>query len=65
MKIRLNNRFSLNKYDKFDLSFYNKVQKGFLKIAKDKKNYFIIDSNENNIEENSKIIIKKIKKLVS
>ena len=65
MKIRLNKRFSLNKYDKFDLSFYNKVQKGFLKIAKDKKNYFIIDSNENNIEENSKIIIKKIKKLVS
>ena len=65
MKIRLNKRFSLNKYDKFDLSFYNKVQKGFLKIAKDKKNYFIIDSNEYNIEENSKIIIKKIKKLVS
>tara|TARA_B100000586_G_scaffold120363_1_gene86777 strand:- start:1730 stop:2137 length:408 start_codon:yes stop_codon:yes gene_type:complete len=65
MKIRLNKRFSLNKYDKFDLSFYNKVQEGFLKISKDKKNYFIIDSNENNIEENSKIIIKKIKKLVS
>ena len=65
MKIRLNKRFLLNKYDKFDLSFYNKVQKGFLNIAKDKKNYFIIDSNENNIEENSKIIIKKIKKLVS
>ncbi len=65
MKIRLNKRFSLNKYDKFDLSFYNKVQKGFLNIAKDKKNYFIIDSNENNIEENSKIIIKKIKKLVT
>ena len=63
MKIRLNKRFSLNKYDKFDLSFYNKVQKGFLNIAKDKKNYFIIDSNENNIEENSQIIIKKIKKL--
>jgi thymidylate kinase len=41
------------------------VQKGFLNIAKDKKNYFIIDSNENNIEENSQIIIKKIKKLVS
>jgi len=65
MKIRLNKRFSLNKYDKFDLSFYNKVQKGFLNIAKDKKNYFIIDSNENNIEKNSQIIIKKIKKLVS
>ena len=65
MKIRLNKRFSLNKYDKFDLSFYNKVQEGFLKISKDKKNYFIIDSNENNIEENSQIIIKKIKKLVS
>ena len=65
MKIRLNKRFLLNKYDKFNLSFYNKVQKGFLNIAKNKKNYFIIDSNENNIEENSQIIIKKIKKFFS
>jgi len=64
MKIRFNKRNSLNKYDKFNYSFYRKVQKGFLKLSKKKKNYFIIDSN-NNIEENYQIIIKKIKRLIS
>ena len=64
MKIRLNKRNSLNKYDKFNYSFYTKVQKGFLKLSKNKKKYFIIDSN-NNIEENYQIIIKKIKRLIS
>ena len=64
MKIRFNKRNSLNKYDKFNYSFYTKVQKGFLKLSKKKKNYLIIDSN-NNIEKNYKIIIKKIKRLIS
>jgi len=64
MKIRFNKRNSLNKYDKFNYSFYNKVQKGFLKLSKKKKNYLIIDSN-NNIEENYQIIIKKVKRLIS
>ena len=31
---RLKNRKSLNRYDQFDMNFYNKVQKGFLKLAK-------------------------------
>jgi len=64
MKIRFNKRNSLNKYDKFNYSFYNKVQKGFLKLSKKKNNYLIIDSN-NNIEENYQIIIKKVKRLIS
>jgi len=64
MKIRFNKRISLNKYDKFNYSFYAKVQKGFLKLSKRKKNYLIIDSN-NNIEENYQIIIKKVKRLIS
>jgi len=64
MKIRLNKRNSLNKYDKFNYSFYNKVQKGFLKLSKKKKNYLIINSN-NNIDENYQIIIKKVKRLIS
>ena len=43
---RLRNRKSLNRYDQFDMNFYNKVQKGFLKLAKsNKKSYKIIDSN--------------------
>ena len=64
MKIRFNKRKSLNKYDKFNYSFYTKVQNGFLKLSKKKKNYFVIDSN-NNIEENYQIIIKKVKRLIS
>ena len=65
MNIRLNKRIVLNKYDKFNFLFYNKVQKGFLKLAKKKNNYLIIDSNKNSIEENSQIIINKVKKLIS
>ena len=64
MKIRFNKRNSLNKYDKFNYSFYTKVQKGFLKLSKRKKNYLFIDSN-NDIEENYQIIIKKVKRLIS
>ena len=64
MKSRLSKRFSLNKYDKFNLAFYNKVQRGYLKLSRKKKNYLIIDSNKKNINENSQIIIKKIKKLI-
>jgi dTMP kinase len=66
MKNRFKKRINLNKYDKFNYSFYDKVQQGFLKLAKKKKNnYLVIDSNKNNIEENYQIIIKKIKKLIS
>jgi len=65
MKNRFKKRINLNKYDKFNYSFYDKVQQGFLKLAKKKNNYLIIDSNKNNIAENYQIIIKKIKKLIS
>ena len=34
---RLKKRKKLNRYDKFSKVFYNKVQKGFLKISKKKK----------------------------
>ncbi len=45
---RLSERKSKNRYDNFPQSFYNKAQKSFLKIAKNKKNYFILDSSANN-----------------
>ena len=32
--LRLKQRKSLNRYDKFNMSFYNKVQKGFIKLSK-------------------------------
>lgn len=37
LKERLKVRKSLNRYDKFDISFYKKVQNGFLKLSKIKK----------------------------
>jgi len=63
LKLRVNKR-SKNRYDKFDLNFYQKVQKGFIKLSKNKKNYMIINSN-NKISENKNIIIKKINSLLS
>ena len=59
-KERLKARTNINKYDKFNFSFYDKVQKGYLKILKKKKKCIIIDSNKNTIKESSDIIIKTI-----
>ena len=62
---RLKKRKSLNRYDKFNMSFYNKVQNGFLKLANsNKKSYKIINSNLD-IKINEAIIIEKIKKLIN
>ena len=64
MKLRLNKRKSLNRYDKFKMLFYKKVQLGFIKIAnRNKKKYLIINSNAD-ISTNKQIIIKKINKLI-
>ena len=61
---RLKKRKSLNRYDQFDMNFYNKVQKGFLKIAKlKKKSYKIIDSNLD-IKKNEDIVLNHFKKLI-
>ena len=64
MKKRLKVRKYKNKYDFFNFDFYNKVQNGFLKIAKNKRKYLIVDSNKN-IDKNKKLIIKQINKLIS
>ena len=64
MKIRLKQRKKLNRYDKFKMSFYKKVQSGFIKIAnQNKKKYLKIDSNID-IATNKEIIIKKINKFI-
>jgi len=61
---RLKKRKSLNRYDQFDMNFYNKVQKGFLKLAKlNKKSYKIINSNLD-IKKNEDLIINQLKKLI-
>ena len=63
LKFRVNKR-PKNRYDKFNYKFYNKVQKGFIKLSKNKKNYMIIDSNKE-IILNEKKIKKKISSLLS
>ena len=64
LKYRLSRRKSLNKYDKFKFDFYNKVQKGFIKLSRlNKKKYLLVNSN-NSISVNKDIIIQKIQKLL-
>ncbi len=60
-KKRLKKRKTKNRYDNFSQSFYSKAQKSFLKIAKNKKNYFIFDSSENTNELEFKILEKVCK----
>ena len=52
---RLNKRRSKNRYDNFTQSFYTKAQNSFLKIAKNKKNYFILKSSKNDNELENKV----------
>ena len=64
MKKRLAKRKSLNRYDRFNDSFYDKVQNGFIKIfKKNPKKYMKIDSNLD-INNNEKIILNKIDNLI-
>ena len=61
---RLKMRKSLNRYDKFNIKFYTKVQKGFINIAKKRKNkYKIINSNLDTIFNRNQVI-KSINKLI-
>tara|TARA_B100001057_G_scaffold432863_1_gene461290 strand:- start:2737 stop:3351 length:615 start_codon:yes stop_codon:yes gene_type:complete len=61
---RLKSRDSLNRYDNFDKKFYDKVQKGFIRLSKrNKKKYQIIDSNLD-IKQNENLIINRIKKII-
>ena len=60
-KNRLKKRRTKNRYDNFAQSFYTKAQKSFIKLAKRKKNYFILDSseNDNTVEEKIFNIVNK------
>ncbi len=64
MLSRLKIRKVLNRYDKFEYRFYQRVQNGFVKqLKKNKNKYQIIDSNLD-IKINKSLIIKKIEKLI-
>ena len=60
--LRLKKRKNKNRYDNFNYNFYNKVQKGFLKLVK-KKKYMIVDSNKP-VSYNKLKILKKIDQLI-
>ena len=54
-KLRLKKRRTKNRYDNFSQSFYTKAQRSFLQIARNKKNYFILNSSPNNSDLEKKI----------
>ena len=62
---RLKLRKNINKYDTFNYNFYNKVQKGFLKIAsKNKSKYLILDSNKDSLKIIENKLINKIENIL-
>ena len=61
---RLKLRKSLNRYDKFKMSFYNKVQNGFLKLLKNQKNKYQLINSNLDIDKNEKLILNKIDRLI-
>ena len=64
LKLRLKKRAINNRYDKFKINFYKKVQNGYIQLSKNKNKYMIINSN-NAINENKKKILRKINSLLS
>ena len=64
-KSRLKKRKAKNRYDNFPQSFYTKAQNSFLKIAKNKRNYFVLNSSLNNSDLEKKIfsIVSKFLKI--
>ena len=60
---RLSRRKNKNRYDRFNMKFYQRVQNGFNKILNNKNNVMIIDSNDS-LTNNKNQIIKKIKNII-
>ena len=61
---RLKKRKSLNRYDKFNYKFYQRVQNGFLKIFNNKKKKYKLINSNLEIHKNTTLILEKIKKLI-
>ena len=64
-RARLKKRKTKNRYDNFAQSFYTKAQNSFIKLAKHKKNYFILNSSKNNNKLENEVfkIVKKYLKI--
>ena len=61
---RLKKRKSLNRYDRFNMTFYNKVQNGFIKLSKLKRNKYKLINSNLEIKNNEKFILNIIDKLI-
>ena len=61
---RLKQRRSLNRYDKFKMSFYSNVQKGFIHLSQQQKNKYQLINSNLEIDKNEKLIISKIDRLI-
>ena len=64
IQLRLSTRKKLNRYDKFKIPFYKKVQLGFIKISNKNKNKYLKVNSNLDITANKKIIINKIIELI-
>lgn len=62
--LRISNKKTINRYDKFKKSFYKKVQNGFIKISNKNKSKYMIINSSNKFETNQEIIFHKVKKLL-
>jgi len=61
---RVNKRKEKNRYDKFSKNFYQRVQKGFVKLSKlNKKRYVLLD-NSTNRSDIENVIFKKFIKIL-
>ena len=61
---RLKKRKTLNRYDRFNMTFYNKVQNGFIKLSKLKRNKYKLINSNLEIKNNEKLILNIIDKLI-
>ena len=64
LRKRLNLRKNKNRYDNFKIKFYKKVQNGFLKISRNKKNYILVNSNKD-LAGNKKKVLNHILKYLN
>ena len=62
--LRISNRKRKNRYDKFNKSFYIKVQRGFLKIAKKNELKYMIINSSDKFKNNQSLIFNKVIKLI-
>ena len=61
---RLKKRGKLNRFDKFNSNFYQKIQNGYLTLAKKNKSKYLLVNSNIEIGKNKDLIIKKINELI-